>query len=204
VQRRPVFCGVLCRPLPADASERRFSPGCLSRFRRTPVKPFHHQMLRRNLVGMGEKCLAFPRFQSACIRGAPLNRATGRLQALLPGQAGSWGLARKCLNIFLRDSFYNAYLRSDFELTKAEQWYEVPLDSNVAKGLQQRAGKARPVVPLPKWTSIKALSPANSQRFQDFASTLAREEGLPARVHLDLIFWRPADSTDDGSKAPAQ
>ena len=57
VQRRPVFGGVFCRPLPADACGRWFSPGCLSRFRRTPVKPFHHQMLRRNLVGMGEKCL---------------------------------------------------------------------------------------------------------------------------------------------------
>src|SRR6266404_909568 len=40
-----------------------------------------------------------------------LNRATIRLVSALPRKAQRWGLARKFLNIFLRDCLYTTYLR---------------------------------------------------------------------------------------------
>lgn len=40
-----------------------------------------------------------------------LERSTMDLISTLPAGAKSWGLARKCVNIFLRDAFYNFYLR---------------------------------------------------------------------------------------------
>ena len=41
---------------------------------------------------------------------------TNALQRTLPEPAASWGLARKALNVFLRDCLYNHYLRRDFHL----------------------------------------------------------------------------------------
>ncbi len=58
-----------------------------------------------------------------------LDRATGNLFGALPREAQSWGLARKLLNIFLRDALYTAYLRTRFGLDAAEELYELPLDS---------------------------------------------------------------------------
>lgn len=45
-----------------------------------------------------------------------LDEATERLRDSFPEVAKSWGLARKCLNIFLRDAFYNHYLREHYGL----------------------------------------------------------------------------------------
>src|SRR5262249_47184715 len=41
---------------------------------------------------------------------ARLNRTTWRLAAALPRRCQRWGLARKFLNIFLRDCLYTKYL----------------------------------------------------------------------------------------------
>jgi len=41
-------------------------------------------------------------------------------------------MARKLLNIYLRNALYSTYLREAFELDTAEHLYEVPLDSIVA------------------------------------------------------------------------
>ena len=60
---------------------------------------------------------------------AELNSATTRLRAVLPEDARHWGLARKGLNIFLRDCLYTVYLRERYRLDRAEPFFEVPLDS---------------------------------------------------------------------------
>ena len=48
-----------------------------------------------------------------------LNSATTRLRAALPEEARCWGLARKGLNIFLRDCLYN---QSPFVITTRLGW----------------------------------------------------------------------------------
>ena len=67
---------------------------------------------------------------------AELNSATTRLQAVLPENARYWGLARKGLNIFLRDCLYTVYLRERYRLDRAEPFFEVPLDSISAKHIR--------------------------------------------------------------------
>jgi hypothetical protein len=122
-----------------------------------------------------------------------LNNATNCLVDRMPPGANSWGLARKCVNIFLRDAFYNHYLRERYSLLDFEKWYEVPLDSHVATKLTEKAGPGK----LPKWTTIKGLTQGVSQQYQDFALTMVGNfpevSPVTARVHLDLYFWRSDD-----------
>jgi hypothetical protein len=104
-----------------------------------------------------------------------------------------WGAARKGLNLFLRDLVYNKFiaekygLSSDFlTLNRQIDYLEVPLDSFVGNEIFARSNKQ-----IPKWTSIKELTPQKSELYQEKAQQIAIEEGI-ARVHLDLIFWRPS------------
>ncbi len=48
-----------------------------------------------------------------------LDRETEAIRQALPRDADSWGLARKCLNMFLRDAYYNADLRETYHLSAA-------------------------------------------------------------------------------------
>lgn len=75
-----------------------------------------------------------------------LDSATERLWSALPAKAQYWGLARKGLNIFLRDCLYTAYLRDRYRLDKAEQFFEVPLDSICGLQLFHESDGL-----LPKW-----------------------------------------------------
>ena len=65
---------------------------------------------------------------------AALDRWTSLVRRSLPGNA-RWGLARKVLNIFLRDAVYNVYLRTAFRLDRCEPLCELPMDRIVAKHL---------------------------------------------------------------------
>ena len=120
-----------------------------------------------------------------------LTQITDELAASLPARPGAsaWGIARKGLNLFLRDCLYNHYLRSEFHLDQVETWLEVPLDSKVAKGLRRAARLKRQ--PLPRWRGICNLKVHDSNAFQVFALELATEQRLPARVFLDHGFWLP-------------
>lgn len=113
-----------------------------------------------------------------------LNVHTARLQGRLPPAAQSWGLARKVMNIFLRHSLYNVYLRDHFNLAMAERFYEVPLDSLVARGVKSRF----PPGCLPRWLGVRHLDAERSAMFQEAAAVIAYEWGI-ARVHLDAYFW---------------
>jgi hypothetical protein len=113
-----------------------------------------------------------------------LDRTTECLRAALPRPARHWGLARKLLNIFLRDCFYTAYLNTACHLNSAKNFYELPLDSITATRLKRAAGRGA----LPVWPRVRHLTPKVSAEFQRFAAELARREGI-ARVHLDALYW---------------
>lgn len=123
-------------------------------------------------------------------RGA-LDRHTDSLAAALPRKGRSWGVARKLLNIFLRNAFYTTYLRDAFDLAVAEDWFEVPLDGIVAKRVRADLHALR----LPRWTGVRNLTPALSHTYQDACRQLARARGV-APVHLDALFWGTRDDTE--------
>lgn len=113
-----------------------------------------------------------------------LDRLTNKLCALLPDNSESWGFARKFINIFLRDSLYDAHLNRTFRLARIERWLEVPLDGDVGRRLLAEPEGAG----LPRWTTIYKLDLATHLAFQQVASRAAARKGI-ARVHLDLLFW---------------
>ena len=113
-----------------------------------------------------------------------LDDATRELQARFPRGARRWGAARKALNIFLRESLYNTYLITAYQLDRAESQLELPLDSFVASGLRE-LDETRS---LPRWPLLKGLNPETSDAYQDVATALATKRKI-ARVHLDLELW---------------
>ena len=113
-----------------------------------------------------------------------LNRVTLKLQREFPGKGKNWGAARKVLNIFLHNAFYNHYLRRHYRLAASEKYYEVPLDSAVTKGLRWRAPRGH----LPAWRGLKHLTLQENHEFQKFASSVAASLGT-SRVHLDAVLW---------------
>lgn len=121
---------------------------------------------------------------------AVLSYQTSRLLQTFPKRARKWGLARKCLNLFLRDALYNYYLNPAFNLGLIESFLEIPLDSRVAKSLNHLAGRGK----LPRWLGVRALESNVSKKFQGFARKHAQDRQHPfARVHLDNDFWlRPS------------
>lgn len=112
-----------------------------------------------------------------------LDGTTAGLQDAFPEPARHWGLARKSLNTFLRDCLSSVYLRDAYSLQVAEPFYEVPLDSITGTMLHQLAGGT-----LPRWGTVRDLTPEVSNAFQDVAAQIAEDLGI-ARVHLDAIWW---------------
>lgn len=117
-----------------------------------------------------------------------LDAETQQLMAAIPRGGRSWGLARKALDVFLRDCLYNYHLRRRYTLQRAEQFFELPLDSLSVAGLKHTTKKRA----LPGWHGVKRLTPEASSAFQDYARDLARQRGV-ARVHLDAEFWVQRD-----------
>jgi len=114
---------------------------------------------------------------------AYLDDLTKRFITAMPEGAKHWGMARKCLNLFFRDSLYNFYLREAHGLGKFESVMEIPLDSYVGNALRNK----RPA--LPAWDKVIKLTEADSAQFQAAAADIAAETGT-FRVHLDLGYWR--------------
>ncbi len=116
----------------------------------------------------------------------PLDGHTLRLMAKLPERGASWGLARKLLNIFLRDCLYTRYLSERYGLASAEDLFEIPLDSITAKRIRQ-------VEPdLPRWRGVRHLDPAVSAAYQAAALSAAKRKRT-SRVHLDAYWWGARD-----------
>jgi hypothetical protein len=113
-----------------------------------------------------------------------LNRTTMQLVSVLPRKARRWGLARKFLNIFLRDCFYTTYLARAYHLDRAEHLFELPLDSITARELRNAAGRGS----LAGWPGVRKLTKNISDAYQAAALHEARREKI-ARVHLDAKYW---------------
>ena len=117
-----------------------------------------------------------------------LDKVTEELVSALPKKARSWGLARKLLNIFLRDSLYTTYLKEAYDLDVIEPLLEVPLDSITATKIKRAGGRGA----LPAWPGVKNLASALSDRLQSAAEAEAKVRGV-ARVHLDTFWWGQRD-----------
>ena len=114
-----------------------------------------------------------------------LDVITDGLLKALPHGSKHWGMARKCVNIFLRNCLYNRYLCSHYKLEPLEEWLEIPLDSHVGKGLIAHAEKGS----LPKWEKVIALTREQSNQYQQAARDLAKKKRV-CRVHLDDWLYR--------------
>jgi len=115
-----------------------------------------------------------------------LNDETENLRCALPPEAQRWGAARKALNLFLRDICYNRFLCERHDLSRTEEWMEIPLDSLIAASLKREAKKEG--VQLPRWKGLIGLLRDDSSKFQAFAKQLASGQGI-SRVHLDMRLW---------------
>lgn len=131
--------------------------------------------------------LPLSQFSASCFEQC-LDDATKQLCTSFPEAGQSWGLARKILNIFLRDALYTTYLADTFNLKEVEAKLEVPLDRITARQLCQDAGRGV----LPRWRGVRHLTPRESASYQESAANLAASKGI-ARVHLDTYFWGQRD-----------
>src|SRR5450759_2157906 len=122
-----------------------------------------------------------------------LDRSTDALRVALPRGVQHWGLARKLLDIFLRDCLYTTYLKEAFHLRNSEAEYEIPLDSITALHLKRAAGRGG----LPSWPGVKNVRPSLNAQFQAAAEAEAKRMGIP-RVHLDAVLWSQSRD-DDGA-----
>lgn len=116
-----------------------------------------------------------------------LDRVTKRLMNAFPSRARHWGLARKGLNIFLRECLYTVYLRQAFRLDKAERFFEIPLDSLTGRALHSLFPNT-----VPRWKTVRGLRKPVSDELQRHASMCAAEHRI-ARVHLDALWWGRRD-----------
>jgi hypothetical protein len=115
-----------------------------------------------------------------------LDKYTVNLMKRFPkGARTNWGAARKAMNVFLEEIFYNRFLSKEYKLYKLGPFLEVPLDSYVIKSLVKEFGRSI----KPRWKGIKKLNPKTSRIFQDVAKTVAKGKGI-LRVYLDLKYWR--------------
>ena len=123
--------------------------------------------------------------QESIFRSA-LDTSTDALRRCLPTGARKWGLARKVLNIFLRDCLYSRQLCEHLQLRSAERFFELPLDSVVGKRLRSEDRS------VPRWTTIKGLTPKVSDRYQAAGLRIARAKQM-LRVDLDALWWADPD-----------
>jgi len=120
-----------------------------------------------------------------------LDTATHALCDALPRGARHWGLARKVINIFLRNCLYTTYLDAAFGLHWNEPYFELPLDSITAVHLKRAAGRGR----LPAWPGVKHLTEPISAKFQEAATAEADRRRI-SRIHLDAIWWSVSRDND--------
>lgn len=121
---------------------------------------------------------------TASLFSARLNATTDELLTSLPRKVRRWGVARKAMNLFLRDAFYNQFLAAHYRLNKAAAFYELPLDSITALAVDDHDDEWD----LPRWRGLLHLPPEASSTYQLAASDMAAEFGC-VRAHLDAFIW---------------
>lgn len=125
-----------------------------------------------------------------------LSYYTERVRRRLPVPARRWGSARKALDIYLRSVLYNAYLTTEYNFTRVEQWLEIPLDSFTVRGLSRDYKKLRTSNKLPRFPGVAAADFRVYAAYQEAATKVAAElyDGI-SRVHLDIYYWRSDDDS---------
>jgi len=118
-----------------------------------------------------------------------LDHHTSTMKRRLPAGSRRWGIARKCLNVFLRDVIYNRFLCEKYNLYNLERWLELPIDRQVAKSLKLEPEGSE----LERWKGVIHLRPETNKAYQEVANKIAKRIGT-CRVHLDLIYWRGTDT----------
>jgi predicted transcriptional regulator len=125
-----------------------------------------------------------------------LDRETNRLidfWSRRDSRGMSWGTARKCLNILLREATYNYYMRARYGLEAVESLLEVSLDNRVEKNIRRDMQRLKqPLLRLPKFESgfsIIKLTREQHENYQTAAEWIAREAYHTHRVHLDLVYF---------------
>lgn len=115
-----------------------------------------------------------------------LDQKTVQLAALLPlpdSSGPNWGAARKVISIYFRLCAMNKDVNSEFDLSSIEPFLEVPLDSEVIKGIDKQEGTAHA-----KTFRIRTLTPFRNTEFQALAKRIAVQKGLH-RYELDVLYW---------------
>ena len=113
----------------------------------------------------------------------------------------NWGAARKAINVFLENAFYDRFLAAEYNLIRLEDVLEIPLDSNVVRELRKDSCKYGISCPKNKFT-IKHLNSDDSKILQKCAAEVAEKKGdIPMpRIYLDLYYWK-ADKKEADNKS---
>ncbi len=127
------------------------------------------------------------------------NELKARLQACRAKQgsvrnnAELWGSARKVINVFLCEAYFNRVLAWRYGLRRIRQWLEVPLDSELAAAIRNEAEQYG-LNGLPAFPAIIRLDENTGQMFQHCASEVAKRRALPARIYLEVVTWHRAQN----------
>src|SRR5687767_10690224 len=139
--------GNLLRAIQARAARAAASPSATRNQGKNVVKIAREFLGKLDLRRFGGKGAGKEGFK------AELDRGTEKLRRLLPGNP--WGLARKLLNIFLRDVLYTSYLSEPNGLAEAEALFEIPLDKYTVREMKNR--RPHGTAKLPRWKGVRHL-----------------------------------------------
>lgn len=103
-------------------------------------------------------------------------------------EAELWGSARKVLNVFLCEAYFNRVLESYYNLRTVAFWLEIPLDSQLVEAIQKKADVFG-FDPPPRFTSVKRLNRETSKAYQRLAGEITERLQLPARIYFEVDTW---------------
>lgn len=116
----------------------------------------------------------------------------------VPPKRNCWGAARKTLNVFLENAFYDKFLCKAYSLHRLESVLELPFDRNTKAGLTVDAPillrKRIPEKILNKWKTIRDIEKNSHGEFEKYAAKIApkkfKSSQHKSRIYLDLTYWR--------------
>ena len=142
-----------------------------------------------------------------------LDKKTEKMMKTFPdGAKDDWGGARKVLNVFMKEAYFNKELESECNLFRLRDVLETPLDSIAAKRIR-KYGKQKGIEWACKLCSeddrescnkrklrcrksafpgIKNLKSYQSSGYQNVATEFALDMDLP-RAEIDIILWGATD-----------
>ena len=123
-----------------------------------------------------------------------LDAATEALRGRLSGKGKTFGLARKLLNIYIRDCVYSRILCAHYRLEQIEPFLEVPLDGIVGGALVKAACDRGQLRRLPRWRTIKGLTREDSETYRPSRASLRRRRGSRGCIWMWCCGARGADS----------